>query len=69
MTLDARIADLAQKRLEGLMRRAQLADALAGMQHQMAEQDKQLFALDGALEVLYALRTEEKSGPRLVEAG
>lgn len=61
-TLDERIADLGQRRLEGLMRRAQLDEALTSLAAQKSELEKTLYALDGALELAHALTTEAGDG-------
>ena len=53
--LQARAEEVAKRRAELLMARVQQADAVAALTAQLAETDKQLHALDGALELARVL--------------
>lgn len=69
MALAERTQEISQRRLELLMARAQQADAVTALTAQLAETDKQLHALDGALELARVLAQDEAQAaarPKLV---
>lgn len=67
-TLTERTQELMQRRLELLMARAQQDDAITALTAQRAETDKQLHALDGALELARVIAQDQQpeGRPRVV---